>query len=81
MKKQATKIQAIRDRLHEIIFEADTPAGKWFDILLILSILSSVLVVMLDSVTSFKTLYGVYFYFFDDHLDPGDHFWLCHVSD
>ena len=30
-------------RLHEIIFEADTRAGKWFDILLIVSILTSIL--------------------------------------
>jgi voltage-gated potassium channel len=37
-------------RLHEIIFEADTPAGRWFDILLIVTILLSVVVVMLDSV-------------------------------
>jgi voltage-gated potassium channel len=28
-----------RDILFEIIFEADTPAGKWFDIVLIISIL------------------------------------------
>ncbi len=40
-----------RDRLFEIIFEADTPAGKWFDIALIVVILLSVLVVMLDSAT------------------------------
>lgn len=65
MEKQITKIQAIQHRLHEIIFEADTPSGKWFDILLILSILSSVLVVMLDSVVSFKTLYGGYFCFLE----------------
>ena len=34
-----------RHRLHEIIFEADTPAGKLFDIVLILSIIASVVVV------------------------------------
>ena len=27
-----------RLKLHEVIFEADTPAGKWFDVLLILAI-------------------------------------------
>ena len=47
-----------RDTLHEIIFEADTPAGKWFDILLILSILASVLAVMLDSVGGINRQYG-----------------------
>ena len=39
-----------RHRAHEIIFEADTPLGKAFDVGLILAILASVLVVMLDSV-------------------------------
>jgi len=40
-----------REKLYEIIFEADTPHGKLFDEFLIISILASVLVVMLDSVT------------------------------
>ena len=40
-----------RDKIHEIIFEADTPLGKLFDEILIVCILASVLVVMLDSVT------------------------------
>ncbi|NWH06097.1 ion transporter [Desulfobacter latus] len=48
----------LRIRLHEIIFEADTRAGKWFDLILILSILSSVLVVMLDSVAAVKVSHG-----------------------
>ena len=39
-----------RQRAHEIIFEADTPAGKLFDVLLIASILTSVVAVMLDSI-------------------------------
>jgi len=52
----------VRHRLHEIIFEADTLAGKWFDIVLILSISVSVLVVMLDSVSAFNNLYGRYLY-------------------
>ena len=43
-----------RDILFEIIFEADTPAGKWFDIVLIICILLSVLTVMLDSVGSIR---------------------------
>ncbi len=41
---------SFRHRLYIIIFEADTPAGKAFDIVLIAAILLSVLVVMLDSV-------------------------------
>lgn len=49
---------AWRDRLFEIIFEADTPAGKWFDIVLIVLVLLSVLTVMLDSVDSIHARYG-----------------------
>ncbi len=45
-------------RLHEIIFEADTPASKWFDIVLIVSILLSVIVVMLDSVRHIREAHG-----------------------
>ena len=48
----------LRHRLHEIIFEADTPAGKLFDIVLILSIIVSVIVVMLDSVAALDARYG-----------------------
>ena len=47
-----------RQRLHEVIFEADTPAGKTFDVLLIGSILGSVAAVMLDSVAAVRNSYG-----------------------
>ena len=47
-----------RKKLFEVIFEADTPAGKLFDVLLIVSILASVAVVMLDSVTSINEKWG-----------------------
>ena len=46
-----------RRKLHEIIFEADTPAGKAFDIVLIASIVLSVIAVMLDSVEWFNARY------------------------
>jgi voltage-gated potassium channel len=49
---------AWRRRLHTVIFESDTPAGKAFDILLLISIVASVIVVMLDSVSSFNARYG-----------------------
>jgi len=42
-----------KQKLHEIIFEADTPLGKAFDIVLIIAILASVVVVMFESVASF----------------------------
>lgn len=41
-----------KDRLRKIIFESDTPAGKNFDIVLIILILLSVLTVILESVNS-----------------------------
>lgn len=37
-------------KLHEVIYEADTTAGKWFDIILLLFILASIFFVMLESV-------------------------------
>jgi voltage-gated potassium channel len=39
-----------RRRMYDVIFEADTPAGRRFDIALVVAILLSILVVVLDSV-------------------------------
>ena len=47
-----------RLRLHEIIFEADTPAGKLFDILLIIAIILSIITVMFDSVAEVRAQHG-----------------------
>jgi len=47
-----------RKILYEVIFESDTPAGKWFDIILIVIILLSVITIMLDSIRSVKSQYG-----------------------
>ncbi len=47
-----------RTVLHEVIFEADTPTGKGFDVLLIVSILASVAAVMLDSMGAVQLQYG-----------------------
>ena len=58
MSMSANETGKFRNRLHEIIFEADTPAGKWFDVLLILSILISVILVMLDSVQAIHNSWG-----------------------
>ena len=51
----------IRDRVHEIIFEADTKIGKWFDIGLMILIILSVLVVMLESVKAYAADYATLF--------------------
>jgi voltage-gated potassium channel len=43
-----------RERLFRVIFEADTTAGRVFDVILLLLILLSIAVVMLQSVASFN---------------------------
>ncbi len=57
-----------REKLYEIIFEADTRLGKLFDIWLLVFILCSVLVVMLETVSyieiRFRTLLKVVEWFF-----------------
>ena len=56
-----TNINPLKERLHEIIFEADTPAGKVFDISLLVLIAASVLVVMLESVDPLQQRYSKIF--------------------
>ncbi len=56
--KETHKLSPHQRKLHEIIFEADTKAGKLFDIILLASISLSVLVVILDSVSSINQEYG-----------------------
>lgn len=50
-----------RRRLHEVIFEADTPEGRAFDVALLISILVSVIVVMLETVASLNARFGPVF--------------------
>jgi voltage-gated potassium channel len=45
-------------KLHEVIFEADTPAGKAFDLALLGVILLSVALVLLESVAGIGAAYG-----------------------
>ena len=52
----------LKERLHEIIFEAETQAGKAFDVALLIAIIASVLVVMLESVKSYQTNFGEVLY-------------------
>lgn len=47
-----------RFRLHEIIYESNTRAGKAFDIGLLIAIFTSIIVVMLDSVQSVHQTHG-----------------------
>jgi voltage-gated potassium channel len=55
---QGAPLSPWREKLHEIIFEADTPNGRRFDILLIVAIILSVIAVMLDSVESIRQIHG-----------------------
>jgi len=52
---------AWRGRLYDIIFESDTRAGRTFDLGLMVLIMSSVIVVMLDSVEPLTRSYGTLF--------------------
>jgi voltage-gated potassium channel len=56
------KNNLFRNKLYEIIFKADTPAGKLFDVALIVCILVSVSIVMLDSVDTISKQYHGLFY-------------------
>jgi len=49
-------------KLHEIIYEADTPTGKLFDIVLLILIIISLILVMLESVPSLGKKYETVFY-------------------
>lgn len=51
--------ETAKERLYEIIFEADTRSGKVFDVMLLIAILLSVLVVMCESVQSIHDDHGV----------------------
>ena len=55
----------MREKLYTVIFEADTPAGKAFDVVLILAILASVMVTILDSVISIRLQYGRLLFFLE----------------
>lgn len=48
----------LKERLYDVIFEADTPAGKLFDVLLFVAIMISVVLTMLSSVHSIRDVHG-----------------------
>lgn len=56
MKQPAQKTNW-KSKLHKIIYESDTVAGRSFDIALIIAILFSIVLVMLESVESFDAKY------------------------
>ncbi len=53
-----TQQSAWRAKLHEVIFEAETPDGKAFDIGLLIAIVLSIIAVCLESVSEIRAQYG-----------------------
>ncbi len=54
-----TREGRVQKKIYEIIFEADTPLGKAFDVTLLVAIVASVFAVCLDSVVSIRQQYSV----------------------
>lgn len=52
------RLTGLKLKIYEVIFESDTPEGKYFDIVLLVSIILSVTVVMLESVQAIKIGWG-----------------------
>ncbi|MGJ8677883.1 MAG: ion transporter [Akkermansiaceae bacterium] len=57
-KKDSPSPPSFKEKLWEIVFEAETPTGKFFDVALLWFIGASVLAVMLESVGTIKQEYG-----------------------
>jgi voltage-gated potassium channel len=55
--ENSAKKPSWKERLHEIIYEADTKEGKLFDVVLLIAIIASIILVMLESVERFDTKY------------------------
>lgn len=60
-KTSQTGNTAWQKKLHDVIYESNTMAGKAFDVSLLVVILASILVVMLDSVQRYHQHYGKLF--------------------
>ncbi|GAA3516173.1 ion transporter [Aquimarina addita] len=52
-----------KHKLHEIIYEADTPAGKLFDVVLLILIILSIVFVMMESVKGLSAQTYTYLYY------------------
>lgn len=58
MSANSTRTSSRQAWIHEIIFEAETPTGKAFDVALMVAIVVSILAVCLESVASIRAEYG-----------------------
>jgi len=57
-RKTNSKIAPWRENLYKVIFEAETPSGKLFDVLLLWAIILSVFVVLIESVGDIRQFHG-----------------------
>jgi voltage-gated potassium channel len=55
------KKRSKRDLVHDIIFEAESPAGKTFDVALLILIVVSIIAVMLETIPAYQEKYGKIF--------------------
>ncbi|MBN1466311.1 ion transporter [candidate division KSB1 bacterium] len=60
MNQNSPRESCWRSKVHEIIFEADTTAGKAFDVILIISIALSIVVILLESVSHIRMRHAVW---------------------
>lgn len=60
--KKPFRRSPLKEKIHEVIFEADTRIGKSFDIVLLVLIAASVLIVMLESVNYINVKYENLFF-------------------
>jgi len=57
-----SKLETLRHTLYQIIYQSHTPAGRGFDIALMVLILASVLIIILDSIEAISQHYGGLFF-------------------
>jgi voltage-gated potassium channel len=57
---EAVPSESTKETVYRVIFGTDTPAGRRFDIVLIIAIIASVVAVSLDSVERFNLRYDLY---------------------
>lgn len=57
-----TQVSALKKHTFDVIFGTESPAGKAFDLLLIIAILTSVAVVVADSMPALHQQFGLLFW-------------------
>ena len=60
--EKAAKKSSWKEKIHEIIYEADTEKGKIFDVVLLIAIIASIILVMLESVKDIDAKYHFLLY-------------------